>query len=237
MNQRTNPLTLSVEEIEERLDEHVDAVLSSRRTAAEPARRLAELGHGQQDFVLQWVAAMAQTNAEMAYQFAAHASKALRHMDTEGVEAWAIQAMDAYDKKGLSAGIAQLNKIREFVTQRQERATGLAFDEVTRVLENYIHGLNGRMLNLDTGDDIYTDTLFLPGLINRLATREANFRLYKAMAVYQWAQTWHGCRMSLPTSFSSTINRRKLRNANPWCSCARAWRRWETAMPSMASPE
>ncbi len=164
MNRCTKPLMLSAEAIEERLDEHVDAVLSSRRTAAEPARRLAELGAEHQKFVLQWVAAIAQTNAEMAYQFAAQAGKALRRMDREGVEAWVIQAMDAYDKKGLSAGIAQLSKVREFVTQRQERATGLSLEEISGVLENYIQGLNGRSLNLDVSDEVFTDTetLFLP---------------------------------------------------------------------------
>lgn len=74
MSPRTKYSILSAEEIEERLDEHVDGVLSSRRTAAEPARRLTELRPELQNLVLQWVAAITQTNAEMACPFAAHAA-------------------------------------------------------------------------------------------------------------------------------------------------------------------
>ncbi|MEN8131615.1 MAG: VWA domain-containing protein [Pseudomonadota bacterium] len=189
---QNNPLT--AEEMEERLDEHVDAVLSSRRTAAQPARQLASLGFEQQGFVLHWVEAIAKSNAEMAYQFAAHAGKAMDRMDTQGVEAWVIQAMDAFDKKGLSAGIAQLHKVEEYAEQQRERATGLALEEVSGVLENFIHGLNGRRLNLVADEALFTDTetLFVPALINRLASHEDNFRLYKAMVVHLWAQTWYG---------------------------------------------
>lgn len=57
--------------MEERLDEHVDAVLSSRRSAEQPAVELSRLSREQQEFVLHWVNATTQTHAEMAYQFAA----------------------------------------------------------------------------------------------------------------------------------------------------------------------
>lgn len=65
------PTALSTEQIESRLDEALDPVLSSRRTAAALARALAELERAQQDFALHWVDIIVKTNAEMAYQFAA----------------------------------------------------------------------------------------------------------------------------------------------------------------------
>ena len=126
---------LNAEQIEERLEEHVDAVLSSRRTAAGPAQRLAELDRSRQDFVLKWVGIIAKTHAEMAYQFASHASVALRRVDSEVVEAWIIQAMDAFDNKGLTAGIAVLQDPQAFATQRKQRVNGLSLEVIQGVLE------------------------------------------------------------------------------------------------------
>jgi nitric oxide reductase NorD protein len=185
---------LSAEELEERLEEHVDAVLSSRRTAAGPARQLAAFDAGQQQFVLHWVRAMAATHAEMGFQFAAHAYRALRHMDMEAVEAWAIQAMDAYDRQGLRSGIAALQQAEAYARERAERVSGLPLEDVAGILERFIHGLNGRMLRLEAGAQTYTDTetLYLPALLGRLSTRGASFRLYKATMVHLWAQTWYG---------------------------------------------
>jgi nitric oxide reductase NorD protein len=172
----------------------VDAVLSSRRTAAGPARQLAAFDAERQEFVRHWVRAMAATHAEMGFQFAAHASRALRHMDMEALEAWAIQAMDAYDRQGLRSGIAALQQVEAYARERAERVSGLPLEEVAGVLEPFIHGLNGRTLRLEASGQTYTDTetLYLPALLGRVPTREANFRLYKAITVHQWAQTWYG---------------------------------------------
>ncbi|MCI0505028.1 MAG: hypothetical protein L0Z73_02860 [Gammaproteobacteria bacterium] len=50
------------EQIEERLDACVDAVLSSRRTAAGPAQRLGRLTRAQQQLVLYWVDIVSKSN-------------------------------------------------------------------------------------------------------------------------------------------------------------------------------
>jgi len=63
MKQTTQNNSLSAEEVEERMDEHVDAVLSSRRTAEQPAMELSKLRREQQKFVLHWVTAAAQRRA------------------------------------------------------------------------------------------------------------------------------------------------------------------------------
>ena len=76
----------------------------------------------------------------------------------------------------------------------KRRSTGLVFDDVANVLEAFVHGLNGRRLKIEAGEQVYTDTetLFVPATVSRFEQREQNFQLYKAMVVHQWAQTWYG---------------------------------------------
>jgi len=189
---------LSPEQMEDRLDEFLISVLSSRRTAAGVAQMLATCSRSQQEFVLQWVKRIASSNAEMAYQFASHAVKAMSLMDEASIEAWIIHAMDVYDKKGLHPAIAVLREVEDFSQARKNM--GLALDEVERILDTFVAGLSGRRLKLESAERVYTDTetLFLPALLNLFETREENFCLFKAMAVHLWAQTRYGTwRMSL----------------------------------------
>lgn len=187
-------LPLTEAELEDRLDQHVEAVLSIRRTARGPAAQLATLARPQQEYVLGWVATVAKSNPEMAFQLAAYAAQAIESMDEGGVQAWIIDAMDIFDKQGMIPGIATLRDVETFGEQRAARATGLGFDEVARVLQHFVGGLNGRTLALAPSDEVYTDTetLYLPPELTVCARREQNFALFKAMAVHQWAQTWYG---------------------------------------------
>ena len=102
MKRVATPLTIGL--IEERLEEILDAVLSSRRTATEPARTLAKRHRPEQDFIFYWLGVIIRTNSEMGFQFVSHASRAFELMDFEGVEAWIIDAMDIYDRHGLYPG-------------------------------------------------------------------------------------------------------------------------------------
>jgi len=60
------------------MDVYLDAALSSRRTAAGPARDLAAFPAREQGFVLHWGAVIARDNSELAYQFTAFAPGACR---------------------------------------------------------------------------------------------------------------------------------------------------------------
>ncbi len=184
----------SAEELEERLEEHVDAVLSSRRTAQGPAQSLAARSRREQDFVLHWVAAVSRTSSEMGYQVANFAADALRQLDLEAAETWILSAMDSFDREGLSSGIAQIQALEQFAQEYQEREQALTLEEVRRVLEGFIHGLSGRLLKLEPGEQAYTDTetLYLPELIHRFDNKQDNFGLYKAMAAHLWTQCWYG---------------------------------------------
>ena len=187
-------IPLTCQQIEQTLEECLDPVLSSRRTAEEPARGLTPLPRQQQEFVLHWTEIIQKSNSEMAYQFASHAPRALALMDIEGTRLWLLRAMDIYDQKGLYPGSAAFEGIEEFAREYRISHRSVSIDEVRPVLERFIRGLSGRDLKLEVGERSYTDTqiLYLPARINRFDAREKNYQLYKATAVYLWAQSWFG---------------------------------------------
>ncbi|GMQ96172.1 MAG: hypothetical protein BMS9Abin14_686 [Gammaproteobacteria bacterium] len=189
-----NDPPLSVDALEERLERCVEAVLSARRTAIGPATRLAALPRQQQEFILRWVEVVAQSNAEMAFQVAAHGASAFTMLDDEGVEAWILAAMDDFDASGLPLGIAALREVETFAERRIASAEGLRFEDVAGVLTAFVRGLSGRDLRLEAAEETYTDTetLFLPAVVTTFRERQRNFLLYKAMAAHQWAQGWYG---------------------------------------------
>jgi len=187
-------------ELEARLNEFLDPVLSIRRSAAPLAHALSAAAPTHQGFALHWVEVIARTNPEMAYQFAAHAPAAFARMALTDVEGWIIEAMDTYDKLGMYPAIAVLKDVERFAATAAENTRGVSFDDVAGILELFVRGLAGRPLKLAAADEIYTDTatLFLPRRLSLLPTREENFRLYKCIAAHLWAQTRFGTfRMSL----------------------------------------
>ena len=188
----SSPLTIA--ELEARLDEALDPVLSSRRTAAPLAHALAEIERSQQDFVLKWVDIIIKTNSEMAYQFAARAPEAFRLMPLPAIEEWIIQAMDVYDKQGLYPGCSAIGQLHAFAAETAEAVHSVALEEIQHVLELFVQGLAGRPLKVDAAAETGTDTatLFLPARLHRFPERQDNFRLYKATAAHLWAQTWYG---------------------------------------------
>lgn len=185
---------LSAGELEARLDEALDPVLSSRRTAAPLARALATFERTEQDFALRWVDIIAKTNAEMAYQFALRAPEAFQLMDLSAVEGWIIRAMDVYDRLGLYPGCAAFAEVQPFAVEAAAAAHSETLERVAGVLELFVRGLAGRPLRLEAADEPWTDTaiLFLPPRLARFPRRENNYRLYKAMAAHLWTRTWYG---------------------------------------------
>ena len=185
---------LSSAEIETTLNEVLIWALSTHRSATPLAAALAPFTRGEQDFVLRWADAIAKTNAEMAYQFVSQAPQSMRLMGLDGVEAWAVQAMDVYDKMGLYPACAVFREVAAFAAAERDKANGVSFEEISGVLELFVRGLSGRPLKLEAGDDIYTDTasLFLPARVTRFPDHDQNYRLYKAMVAHQWAQARYG---------------------------------------------
>ncbi|NOZ11394.1 MAG: nitric oxide reductase activation protein [Gammaproteobacteria bacterium] len=181
---------LSLDEIE---DELAMLFYSSQRPE-EPAALLVPLMRTQQDFVLRWTVVITKTNPELAYQFASHAAAALKVMDEGGITEWILSALDVYDRKGLFPSSAVLQNASDFAARLQFKDVVVEFDDIAGVMAHFVQGLSGRPLKVAPSDEVYTDSdsLFLPPRLQQFSRQEDNFRLYKAMAAHQWAQTWYG---------------------------------------------
>jgi len=207
---------LPAEVVEDRLVQLLDACLSSRRTAAQLVPEIAGLGRPQQDFVLHWVRVVARSSAELAYQFAAAAPRALALLDERGAEAWLIAAMDTFDRDSTHAASAALKDPTRFARSWTAHAHALQLADVARVLELFLCGLSGRALHVAPDDAPWTDTqtVHLPAEVSRFAARDRNFLVYKAMVGLAWAQTRFG-------TFGTGIARAVESSPEPWR--ARRW--------------
>ena len=184
---------LSAEIIEQRLDELLDAVLSSRRTTVEPAMALAKFNRRQQEFILSWLSVITKTNSELGYQFIRHVPQALIQMERATVEKWIIHAMDVYDRFGLYPASEAFAEVEGFTRDTAREAVSVTLDETARILDHYVRGLSGRTLRIEAGNDSFTDTetVWLPAQIHRYTNKQNNFTLYKAIAAHLWAQIHH----------------------------------------------
>ena len=187
-------MALRYDHIESALKEYLDPVLSTRRTVEEPARGLLQLSGEQQEFSLHWTNVIRKSNSEMAFQFVSKVPQALAQIGIDGTRQWLLAAMDVYDKEGLYPGSAALGDLQTFSDNYRQNHIVVHLEDVKNILETFITGLEGRTLKIEPGNTWYTDTntLFLPRLIKRFDSQEANYLLYKAIAVQLWAQNRFG---------------------------------------------
>lgn len=185
--------SLAAPAIERLLDEWFEIEFTFRRIPP-LAEAIAALPRQEQDFVLTWAKRITTVSIEIAYRFAQMAPTLLQRMDSRVIEAWALHAMDAYDRVGLRAAIEVVDQVENFVQLRHERAAGALFDEVRGILLTFVRGLSGRHLRMEQADCAYTDTetLYLPAVVAQMETEEDNFALCKATVTVLWAQTRFG---------------------------------------------
>ena len=185
---------LSANRIEEMLEELLGAVLTSRRTASEPALKLSLLDRSSQEFALHWAGVISKSNSEMAFQFANHVSQAFKLMDSDGVTQWIIEAMDIYDRQGLYPGSASFREAKKFADRLGQKRHSVSFSDVVGILNKYVKGVSGRELAIRADNEAWTDTetLFLPELVNQFDSERLNFQLYKATGAFLLAQTLFG---------------------------------------------
>ena len=185
---------LSANRIEEKLEELLGAVLTSRRTASEPALKLSLLDRLSQEFALHWAGVISKSNSEMAFQFVSHVSQAFKLMDSDGVTQWIIEAMDIYDRQGLYPGSASFREAKRFADRLSQKRHSVSFGDVVGILNKYVKGVSGRELEIRADNEAWTDTetLFLPELVNQFDSERLNFQLYKATGAFLLAQTLFG---------------------------------------------
>lgn len=147
-----------------------------------------------QDALLELVQKAASTNSGLAYQLTLRLQKATELMELDTIALWLDQAIDAFDDKGIYAAVEKLDELENVAQHESQKLTGIAFEEVSIMLEHFVTGLHGRSLNLDTGRITSTDTetLYLPGMLNVFSDKDDNFQLYKCIVVHLWAQNWFG---------------------------------------------
>jgi nitric oxide reductase NorD protein len=184
---------LSTEEIASRLEAWLEVEFTFYKVG-ELAAAYAQFSREEQDFMLDWIRRIATTNIEVAWQFGLRTTQVANSMDRRVLEAWALHAMDNYDRAGLRAALSVVREADDFAQGAHERAAGAAFEDVGGILLTFVRGLSGRHLKLAQADGAYTDTetLFLPAVVARMQTAEDNFRLCKAMVAVLWAQTRFG---------------------------------------------
>ncbi|MBZ0095781.1 MAG: nitric oxide reductase activation protein [Sulfuricella sp.] len=158
------------------------------------AASMAALPRDDQDFLLSWIRRIATTNIQIAHQFALRAISQLAHMDRRMIEAWALHAMDTFDRAGSRPAFKVINELDNFAQLSHEHASGALFEEVGGILLTFVRGLSGRHLKLEKGEATYTDseTLFLPAVVAQMREAADNFKLCKAMVALLWAQTRFG---------------------------------------------
>jgi nitric oxide reductase NorD protein len=179
--------------LKDRLDQILEVEYTFRSTAT-PVAAIGELPLAERRYAIDWVERVASTNIELGYQYACRVSEALAGMDQHQVEAWALHAMDTYDREGLRPALEVIRRLDRFARERHERASGCVLEEKRGILHGFLQGLSGRRLKLEESDQIYTDTetLYLPPVLARLPDENDNFILYKVMMVTLWAQIRYG---------------------------------------------
>ncbi|NDA15054.1 MAG: nitric oxide reductase activation protein [Gammaproteobacteria bacterium] len=186
---------LSEEAILKILNQLLDPVLSSSRTAHRPAAELATCSAKEQQFALRWLDVVARTNSELGFQFVTHVARAFKAMAFADVESWVVQAMDVYDRQGLYPGSQSLAAIDRFVASQLSAQHAATLDaRRSAVLTYYLNGLSSRSLRVEPSAQASTDTktVFLPEMIDRFESAEKNAALYRLLATQLWAQTYFG---------------------------------------------
>lgn len=188
----------------DRLDECLEVEFSFYETH-DLVNALIQLPKAQCQFVIEQAERLASTNKEIAFRFALQAGDLLKRLDLETLRQWGLFATDCYDRSGLRDALLVMDDIDGFEKRKHEYEFGAVFEQRQRLLTTFLQGLSGRVLALKEAESAWTDseTIYLPAIESRLDSREHNFKLYKASAVYLWAQvrfnTFH---QALPEALS-----------------------------------
>ena len=181
-------------EIELRLELIVEPALNTKRTVFKPAQLLAESSLADQERFIASVDVLAKTDAELAYQFCHLAAISLKVVEELAWQDWVTHILSTYTDNGINASINAMRALDQYLASTSYAAHSVSYEDISRIVDSIITGLNGRSLILKQSDKLFTDTetIHLPENISTFNTHEENFSLYKAIAIHQWAQTWYG---------------------------------------------
>ncbi len=200
-------------ELQLRLELLMDGVLSSsQHSVFEPAQALVGSSLADQERFIASVEKFTATDEILAYNFCHFGPPGLRLIDEDDWGTWTEHLLNIYNAQGMDAFIQAMEQVEDYVDSITAAPTSVNFDEISRIVESIITGLNGRGLQLEQGEQLFTDTevIHLPVNIATFKNRDDNFSLYKSMAVHQWAQTWYGTwRVDIPQLVENFADKQK----------------------------
>tara|TARA_B110000977_G_scaffold43147_1_gene58468 strand:+ start:78675 stop:80954 length:2280 start_codon:yes stop_codon:yes gene_type:complete len=185
---------MSEREIQLRLELVVEQVLTTARSVFAPAQQLTQFSLADQERFIQSANTVSAIDAELSYHFCHLAPAALMLLDEGDWLDWIEHITTQYQAQDVTAAITEMRAIEAYVASKSSAPSSVSYDEISRVIESIVLGLNGRSLSLESSESLFTDTetLHLPERLSEFKTRDENFALYKSIAVHQWAQTWFG---------------------------------------------
>jgi len=160
---------MGVRELQLRMELLVDQVLSTRRSVFEPAKVLASFAKAEQD-------------------------RFLDSIDEENWDNWIDKLLLTYKESGHEACLEAIRNVDDYLRSFSHAPSTVTLHDISRILESFVVGLDGRKLTVELSENYYTDTesIRVPEVATQFSNYQDNFSLYKAMVVHQWAQTRFG---------------------------------------------
>ena len=181
-------------ELQLKLELLIEPVLSAQNSVFACAQALADCSMADQERFLDSVKCIADANVELAFQFCQLAPRGLKNIDEKDWHTWIKRILASYQQQGLNACLGVIQQLDDYIDVKAKRPHAVSFDEISRIIEGIVTGLNGRALKLQANEQLFTDTqtIHLPENISTFKNHAENFALYKSIAIHQWAQTWFG---------------------------------------------
>ena len=132
---------------------------------------------------------LARRDPEMAFYYFKTAPDAITHFSFNDMEKWVEYGIELYEGYGVVPARNFFKGITRDIINKI-RTVGLQFGDIKNILNLYINALSGRDLKITTGNETYTDTrtIYLPSVIKEFTSKEDNFKVYKLLTVYKYAQ-------------------------------------------------
>ncbi len=183
-------------ELQLRMEQIVERILSSRHSVMEPAKQLAAFNHVEQQRFLKSAQTLCESNAELAYQFFHFGVPSLRDIDEQYWEGWEGHLCECFDRQGVQGAIEAMQQVESYLQRILGTPQTVRLEDIESLIESLLIGFGGRALKVDVAQAgiPWTDTecVYLPERIECATTREENFDLFKAATAHLWAQARYG---------------------------------------------
>ena len=166
-------------ELELRMEQIIERILSTRRRVHEPAKQLAPFNHFEQRRFLDSGQALADRDVELAYQFFHFGIPSLRLIDEEHWDGWLDHLLTCYDRIGVTGAVEAMQQVESYLQKILGGARSVRLSDVERLVESLLVGFGGRPLKVGIAAEPYTDTetVYLPELMDACSTRRGKLRI------------------------------------------------------------